>query len=841
MSVLNDILDDSVEIIPYNQDEIEEEVKKILLNNGMVDIQYPGSNVSQLANVMSYLIHVLNTNTAINLKEVLLPLATKRTNVLWGARQLGYEPTQKISYVYKLKVNINKNPLFGMNPGEPGYSDTWEVIFAKYTKLLSGSNTYYYLDDDIKIVTSNELIDNEDDTSYFYINVKEGVLTKFEDNDLLVQRSFNIIDENGEVRVKQNYIIPFENVEENGLEVFLSYIDEDGIEHIREKWEKSDYFLIDDSLEINKHKYARIQNILLNVPEIYFEVGEIGPKIRLNTLIETNVLQSSGKLGEAGTSFALADQVASQIFVINSFEEIQRGHDEESSTSIKQNAPIFNNTGNRLVTANDYVAMAQKHEKVHSAICWGTEEETARDYALVYLSMTPERTIREFKSVYKTDDNNDENDNELSPDNTYFVLQRTPNHPYTYTSEGKFYMGSDSDNGTPPTSYPDKNNFPVGTTWEIDFDDTNGDGTMDIFGGDLDGQIVALGDKLFLADDGSGGKVFQHKSKLFMTPEQKEELYNWYLDGDLDILDNFVDNFDSSTSKVFTYLKPNKIMSIENTFRQPIYCDFEFRVNLLQNTISVNYQEVNQKVFDIISNYFYLEIEKFDSIFLLSTLISKISEYISDINGVNIDFKNKLVLHPYLYDYELSKFNSDIKNMFISLAFPFENIYDIENNNQLTTKYLPQISCDDYPLYVDFDAFWTRDQDAGDPVYVTDEVIGCPIHAGTDNTGHIVGYYFIRNDYQMNIEIQLYFSDDGSLKTGPQGDFEFIDLTKYPVTANIKEDEFFVNSGYGFLNLVYPNIDTQDWHNVEPGVNIPFTKYTLPRLKSVEFIKGSLI
>jgi hypothetical protein len=398
------------------------------------------------------------------------------------------------------------------------------------------------------------------------------------------------------------------------------------------------------------------------------------------------------------------------------------------------------------------------------------------------------------------------------------------------------------DDGT-NSSYPDKDQFETDSSWEIFFTDgSDGEpGAMIIVGGDLDGEICELKDKLFLADDGAGGKVWQLKNKIFQTKSQLKEIYNWYLDGKLDILENYSDDSNSTVSKIFAYLKPYQIMAIHSAYRQPVYCDFEFRINLLQNSLSRSQTSINKDVFDIVDKYFNLEVEKFNSIFLLSTLISKISEYMSDINGVNIDFITKLNLHPYMYDYNLSKYDSKIKNIFIPLAFPFENIYDIENNNQLTTKYLPQISCDEYPLYVDFDSFWTRDQTPGDPVYSSDEVIACPIHKGTDDTGYIVGYYFIRNDYQMNIEIQLYFSDDGSVKTGPQGNFEFIDLSVKPVDGNIREEDFFLESSYGFLNLIYPSIDTQDWNNPLPDVNIPFNGYSIPRLKSVEFIRGSLI
>ena len=825
------------EIIPYNMNEIEEAVKEILLNKGFTDIQYPGSNISQISNVMSYLIYVLNTNTAINLKEVLLPLATKPNNIKWGARHLGYEPRQRLSYIYDLDILVKKNPELGQEPNTPGYDTEFTVFLPKYAEFSSGGNSYYYFGNDVEVTTTNEKIDNGDASAYFNISVKEGNLIRFQDNDLLKQRAFNIIDVNGDVKVKQNYLIPFENIEQYGLEVFLTYIDEDGINHVREYWEQSDYFLIDPAYTGDTKRYARLQNIFLNNPEIYFEVGGIGQGIRLNTLIETNVLQSNGTKGVAGDSFQIVDGILAERFTVNKFFENQKGQDEESPVSIRENAPLMNNTGNRLVTARDYVAFTRKHEKVDKAVCWGAEDETARDRGYVYLCMTPERTIREFKSVKITDDNNPYNDNIESVDNTYFILQYTPRHPYQNTTHGEWWMGNDDDNGTPPTPYPDKNTFEVGDSWDINFNDSDGDGLLLIHGGDLDQESVALGDILLLErDEVTGDKIFTHKPKGFITKEHQEQVMNWFLDPILDINDDYYDEVDES--KVLSYLRPYQIMSIQTTYRQPVYFDFNFRVNLVETTLSTNEAEMNKIVFDVIDSYFKNEVEDFDTVFIMSTLISRINEYISDVNGINIKMENELSYNTMMYEARYLE-STNQKIIYTTLAFPFERIYDIDTGD-LNPKYLPKIfGSSNYPLYADLSNFWTGD--GTETPNKKHDVIVCPIHKGNDNTGEVVGYYFIRNAYIRSIELQLFFSDDGSIKSTPQGDFSpYVDLSIKPLEANIKEVDFFYDTGFGYNKVIYPGIDTVDLSNYTEGVNIPFKGYTKPRLKSVKFIKGEI-
>ena len=86
--------------VPFSFDELYEEARKLFGNAGF-DVS-DGSNTSQLAAVMSYLISALNTNTAININETLLPYATKRKNILQDARVLGYEAKHKTSFQYRL-------------------------------------------------------------------------------------------------------------------------------------------------------------------------------------------------------------------------------------------------------------------------------------------------------------------------------------------------------------------------------------------------------------------------------------------------------------------------------------------------------------------------------------------------------------------------------------------------------------------------------------------------------------------------------------------------------------------------------------------------------------------
>lgn len=407
------------EIIPFTQDEIETEVKQLLLAKGVTDILYPGSNISQMADIMTYLIHVLNTNTAINLQEVILPLASKRMNVLFGARQLGYEAVQKTSYRYTITLQIREN--LDEN-GDPTTGD-FRVQIPKYTTFSSNGNTYYYLGEDIDIVTNNQERFDQD----FDITIKEGNLISYEDNELLRFRAFNIIDSDDNIVTKQNYLVPFRDVEEDGLEVYLTYVDTYGTTVVKESWEKSEQFLIDSSFAYQKRKFIRLENFFLQFPSIFFEIGGYGNPIRLNTLVEMNALISKGASGKAGDSFTVSDTTLSEQISTSPGVISHYGTDEEHIDSIKENAPIFHNTANRAVTALDYVALSQRHEAVKQASVWGGEDEVSNRFANILFSFTPERTVREFSSTDPLQDSNTVDENYAL--NLQYDLQSLPRRP----------------------------------------------------------------------------------------------------------------------------------------------------------------------------------------------------------------------------------------------------------------------------------------------------------------------------------------------------------------------------------------------------------------------------
>lgn len=1097
------------EIIPFTYDEIEQKVKDLLLSKGFKDIEYPGSNISQISDIMTYLTHVLNTNTAINLQEVLLPLATKRVNVLFSARHLGYEPKRKTSYRYSLKINFKKRD--NISDNEP-----YNFVLDKYTKFSSNGNDYYYMGEPVVVedITNKNRFDKA-----FTIEVKEGVLHKYEDDDFLNIRAYAELTDSGSF-TKQNYMIPYRDVEDNGIELFLTYVDDYGTLIEKEKWERYDSIMIDSSYNEVQKKFITLENIFLEMPSVFFEIGGIGNPVRINTLIQANVLVSKGSEGEAGEIFTVPDELKDQITVFT--EDITHyGTDNETVAEIKENAMIYHNSANRAVTALDYKAIVKNHESVRYGDVWGSEEEFYNVFlpGNVLFSLFPQRTIRE---LIPTPINSEDNErDEYSTNKAQFDLQYMPRRPkmnfladpstnpvarpIDYIPRPSNYVekpaGWDdyAQGGVlppAPTISPNPGEKPViqypltranyfadptagGETqpqlpndW---IENPNISGTFDgvnpepgleliqdstfveIFNNyiktipDADASIYINNDQAWyddesthgLDDSAAGGSFggaaesgtlykewltkpevikyitwlkedylyrtslaaytewesnrneFQYYleflnsetgieytawfnslnqvqqdevlayetflSNVKRYSENKKEqdsiLDNWYLRNS-EIYKNPDTKIDESDGTIFSSLEKYKIMTMNHEYRQPAYCNFDFKVRVINYDVGMKVADMNQAIFDVINSYFKNYIERLGTSYFSSNLKRRVDEVVGDVTGVEIDLTNDISLHKIMYDpFTALLYSQNINKIITKLAFPFENMFsngldfdgydvlpNIDTNNfilgrtkfevqepqesatigsgvtvtlntgdiimvQEASVYRYYRSLEDRPsidvdsenfndptkwvdlntkqdvikndtfkilrkgateyeyLYVNEDMtqvniFYIIDSinggfdstkwnstfsfngadgnpltlkplnlyvkknvdgkyDVPNTFRTTDKFIEVPIYIGDASDSNVVeqevGSYVIRNERYQHIEVHLEFEDE-------KDDGQVIGLGKIP--ANLT----FTDYGFGYMDLVYPN-------TIEVSSdNIPFTAYTMPRLRQVKFL-----
>jgi hypothetical protein len=362
------------ETVPFNFDELYNGLKTKFQEKGYDTAE--GSNTSQLITAMAYLTSMLNVNTAVNINETILPLATKRNNALQDARALGYEIQHKQSYSYMLTVALSAG----------------NHTIPKYSEFTVGGKTYYYMGKQIDIIDWVE-------GATLQLLIIEGSLHKYTEDAALSVTITNVINDAGET-VPQYYIdIPYADVEEGGIEVFVTYYDDYGNLVSKEKWYRSEHFMIDADTALNK-QYVRLDNIEFKTPRIYFTLAGVGNGIRLGSIVEMNVLTTTAQDGAIADLTAI-DSVQHIIdgATIVGIELINEGADEESIESIKLNAPKFYNSANRAVTKSDYEAICNRQSSVETSLVWGGDDEFPKCPGHIWFSFLPTASVnRSFTS-----------------------------------------------------------------------------------------------------------------------------------------------------------------------------------------------------------------------------------------------------------------------------------------------------------------------------------------------------------------------------------------------------------------------------------------------------------
>lgn len=359
--------------IPFNFDEVYAHIEKKFEEKGYDTEE--GSNAMQLVTAMAYMTSMLNANTASNVNETILTLSRKRKMALYDARVLGYEVSHIQSYRYNLTLEFSEAGTYRIN---------------KYDEFTSGDKTYYYMGN-----TTDSFTVTEGNPVTQIIEVVEGERKSYEDEDTLRVVIENEYDTVNEVWYPQYFVdLPFRNIEEDGIEVFLTYYNEDGDFFQKEEWTKTNQYMIDSDSTLDK-EFVRLDDIEYGTSRIYFKIGDIGRNLRVGTIVEMNALISSGEEGEI-TSMPVPSTLNA---TVTEYELVVQGAGEEDIESIKKNAPLFNNTANRVVTKSDYLAFCNRQTSVKYTDAWDGQDEYPGRPGYVWLSFVPSTAIREFSDT----------------------------------------------------------------------------------------------------------------------------------------------------------------------------------------------------------------------------------------------------------------------------------------------------------------------------------------------------------------------------------------------------------------------------------------------------------
>ena len=243
--------------VPFSFDDLFSEARSMFQQAGF-DVA-DGSNTTQLAAIQAYLISSLNTNTALNINETLLPFATKRKNILQDARVLGYEAQHITSFQYKLKIRLSYDLL--------GYG---KIEIPRYSQFTCGSYNYIFFSNDSESSTNGIIVNtgrfkigdeefSPKDLTFEYadngyikmaktsdgrfidnlkeihklfeknrdveIFIKEGELIDSTIDPSSLQITIGSVTVNNETYTRNYIDIPYTDIEDDGINVYVSFYD----------------------------------------------------------------------------------------------------------------------------------------------------------------------------------------------------------------------------------------------------------------------------------------------------------------------------------------------------------------------------------------------------------------------------------------------------------------------------------------------------------------------------------------------------------------------------------------------------------------------------------------
>lgn len=189
-------------------------------------------------------------------------------------------------------------------------------------------------------------------------------------------------------------VIKGEDIEHNGIEMFVTRIVNDGIEYDVE-WSQRDFLLAEQSAGGEKSFVAMTDVSYEDYINIHTNYAGTGTELSNDMYIKLNILTSNGLKGNTN-SFIEPDDERFEAKYYN--EETLtpivlhvEGSDIEEIESIRKTATLFSNTANRAVTKNDYKTICEAQPFVQSAQVWGGEEEVPLDIpGHIFFSIIPE-------------------------------------------------------------------------------------------------------------------------------------------------------------------------------------------------------------------------------------------------------------------------------------------------------------------------------------------------------------------------------------------------------------------------------------------------------------------
>lgn len=339
-------------------DQFKTSLKAFLSTQDQIkDFNYEGSVISVVLDLLSY--DTTNNSFYLNMvgNEMFLDSATRRNSVVSHAKPIGYVPASTRSAFAKLALILI--PAVSLAPGSA-------ITIPAGTKWSSTLDQITYT-----FQTVGEYIVLPDVTGVYQVEVEiyEGVSLTY---------AYTVGDD-------VEYLIPNKGVDTSTMIVAVApATSPDDPEY----YEQATKFLGLDS----DSKVYFVEETLGQKFRIYFGDGILSHAPVNGSIVKITYLVSSGTYPNGCALFQLEDSIADidSISVQITTLGAAGGKDIESIESIRLNAPLYFETQNRAVTAEDYKRIIKRdYSFVDVVAAWGGQTAEPPQYGYVFICIKP--------------------------------------------------------------------------------------------------------------------------------------------------------------------------------------------------------------------------------------------------------------------------------------------------------------------------------------------------------------------------------------------------------------------------------------------------------------------
>ena len=347
-----------------NFEDIKSSIKDYLReNSNFSDMDFEGSNLSIIVNLLAYNSYLTAYNTNMVVNETFIDSATLRENVVSLARNIGYVPRSKRSATTTATFNLT------------GISTSATTITFQPGVIASGGVN------DVNYIFSIP----EKVTTAAVKGVSEGTIDIFQGQFLETQFVINDSQPN------QRFILPNNSVDTSTIRV--------NVRENNASTTLTEYKLVDNIIGITStSNIYLIQETTDEKYEILFGDGIFGKKLTNGNVIDVSYIKTEGKEGNGVASLrfsgTIIDQegadLSSYFSTITPNFPSENGDDIEDVRSLRYYAPRVYSAQHRAVTASDYEAIIPSvYPNIESISAFGGEELDPPKYGRVYIASKP--------------------------------------------------------------------------------------------------------------------------------------------------------------------------------------------------------------------------------------------------------------------------------------------------------------------------------------------------------------------------------------------------------------------------------------------------------------------